>query len=80
MPTARSKRGGSLDATAVMAGVAVIALAVACFVMWQAGSRVGVDGQWWKLQEPGKIKLVNAPAGGGAVMPAVRGPAAPAKK
>lgn len=74
MPASRGRRGSSLDTATAVAGVAVLCLLVACFVMWQAGSRVGSDGQWWKLQEPGKIQLTNA---GGTSTPPAPGPRTP---
>ena len=71
MPASRSRRGSSMDAATVIAGVAVLCLVAACFVMWQAGSRVAPDGQWWNLQKAGSIKITT-PAGSPAPAPAPR--------
>ncbi len=76
MPASRGRRGSTMDAATAIAGVAVMCLLVACFVMWQAGSRVAPDGQWWKLHEPGQIKLTSP---SGASTPAATAPRPAAK-
>ena len=59
MPTARGKRGASMDAITALVGSAVVCLAAACVVMFLAGSKVGKDGSVFGLQGkgPGEIKI-----------------------
>lgn len=58
----RGKRAASPDVFTAMMGVAVISLAVACFVMWTAGSKIGADGNFWGIQKAGGIAFKDAPA------------------
>ncbi|MGD9791458.1 MAG: hypothetical protein AB7Q00_09840 [Phycisphaerales bacterium] len=62
MPNARASRRSSLDVHVAMMALAVLFLLMACVVMWMAGSKVGVDGNWWSLQAK--------PADGGVKLPA----------
>lgn len=55
------RRAASPDVFTAMMGVAVVALAVACFVMWNAGSRIGLDGNFWGIQKAGDVKFKDAP-------------------
>jgi hypothetical protein len=50
-----------MDVYTALAFMAVIALAVACVVVWMAAGRVGKDGSAFSLQEPGKITLPTTP-------------------
>ncbi len=56
-PAARMKRGPSVDIYAAMMALAVIFLGAACFVLWPAASKVGKNGNFWELQEKGKVEL-----------------------
>ncbi len=60
LPGGRGKRSASLDVYAALAFIAVAFLATACVMMWVAGSKVGVDGSPFQLQEVGKISLKKA--------------------
>jgi hypothetical protein len=55
MPGGRVRRGSAPDVFAGLAALAVIAMAVACFVMFQAASKVSPDGSPFSLQDPKKI-------------------------
>lgn len=57
MPGARAKRSSSPDVYTALAVAATIFLIAACLVMYQAGSKVGPDGNAFGLQEAGSIKL-----------------------
>lgn len=57
LPGGRARRAATPDVYAALAFVAVAFLLVACFMMWQAGSRVGKDGSPFGLQESGKVQL-----------------------
>ncbi len=59
MPTARTKRGASLDAITALVGLAVVCLVAACVVIGLAGAKVGKDGSVFGLQGkgPGEISL-----------------------
>ncbi|MBX3389219.1 MAG: hypothetical protein KF691_07155 [Phycisphaeraceae bacterium] len=57
MPGGRARRGSSLDVFTVLAFLAVVALAVACGVMWMAASKVGKNGNPFEMQEKGNITL-----------------------
>ncbi|HYF15485.1 MAG TPA: hypothetical protein VD971_10490 [Phycisphaerales bacterium] len=56
MPAAR-KRGSSLNVYTGLAAAAMLALAVACAVAFNAASRVGKGGSPFSFQEKGKIEL-----------------------
>lgn len=62
MPAARIKRGGGPDVYTVLAFVACCFLAVALGVVFNAGKKVGPDGNAFGIQEAGaqKIKLAQA--------------------
>jgi hypothetical protein len=56
MPAGR-KRAASPDVFTGLAVIAVVFLAAATVIMWQAASKVGKDGSAFELQEPKAIKL-----------------------
>lgn len=55
MPGGRVRRSSAPDVFAGLAALAVIAMAVACFVMFQAASKVSPDGSPFSLQDSKKI-------------------------
>lgn len=57
LPGGRARRAASPDVYTAMAFAAVVFLAIACGVMWRAGSKVGVEGSPFGLQEAKSIKL-----------------------
>jgi hypothetical protein len=56
MPAGR-KRAASPDVYTGLAVIAVVFLAVATAVMWQAAGKVGKSGSQFELQEPRNIQL-----------------------
>lgn len=50
LPGTRARRAPSLDVFAGLLFAAFLALAVACGFMWQAASKVGMDGNAFALQ------------------------------
>lgn len=62
MPAGRLRRGPSLDTTAVLLALACASLVAACVVMYMSASSVGKGGNFWELQEPGRIELPKAGA------------------
>lgn len=56
-PAGRQKKASGLNVYTALAALACISLAVACAVVFVYGSRVGLNGAAWGLQEPGKIQL-----------------------
>lgn len=57
MPGGRARRGSSPDLFAGLAAIAVVFMAVACFAMFKAATRVSPDGSPFSLQKPGEIKF-----------------------
>lgn len=57
MPGGRVKRTVSMNIYTGLLFCAVLALATACGFMWMAASKVGVNGNPFGIQEPGRISL-----------------------
>ncbi len=57
MPGGRQNRGSSPDVYTALMFVSVVALGVACAIMWVAASKVGVDKSPFGLQDKGRITL-----------------------
>lgn len=57
LPGGRVQRSASPDVYTALVFIAAAALAVACGVMWFAGSKVGVDGQPLKIQDASMIQI-----------------------
>lgn len=57
MPGGRVKRTASMNIYTGLLFCAVLALATACGFMWMAASKVGVNGNPFGIQEPGRISL-----------------------
>jgi hypothetical protein len=62
MPAGQRKRSASVDIYTALMALAVVALGAACYAMYTAGSKVGVNGSPFGLQTPGSIKLPTANA------------------
>jgi hypothetical protein len=61
MPGARARRGGGPDIYTALAFVAVVFLATACVLVYQAGTKVGKDGSPFTIHDAqGKISLKQA--------------------
>lgn len=61
MPGARVRRSGGLDIYTGLAFVAVVFLATACVLVYQAGTKVGKDGSPFAIHDAqGKITLKPA--------------------
>lgn len=63
MPGGRARRGTSPDVFTALAALAVLVLATACVFMFIFASKVSPDGSPFSMQEPGKIKFADVPAG-----------------
>jgi hypothetical protein len=63
MPGGRMKRSASMNIYTGLLFCAVLALAVACGFMYQAATKVGVNGSPFGIQNPGpnKISLASQP-------------------
>ena len=59
LPGGRARRGSSPDVFAGLAALAVIFMAVACFVMFTAASKVSPDGSPFSLQDAKSIKFAK---------------------
>jgi hypothetical protein len=57
MPGGRARRGASPDMYAALAALAVLFMGVACFVMYQAASKISPDGTPFSFQDPKKISF-----------------------
>lgn len=57
MPGARGKRTATPDVYTALALFAVLALGAACALLFLAGSKVGVDGSPFGIQDPDRIQL-----------------------
>ena len=57
LPGGRVQRSASPDVYTALVFIAAAALAVACGVMWFAGSKVGVDNQPLTIQEASNIQI-----------------------
>jgi hypothetical protein len=53
------RRGPEMNVYTGILAFAVMALAIACGVMWVQGSKIGADGQPFGLQEKGKIAIAR---------------------
>ncbi|MFG0283240.1 MAG: hypothetical protein ACF8R7_02360 [Phycisphaerales bacterium JB039] len=61
MPGGRQRQGSSPDVFTALLFIAVVALGAASFLMWQAASAIGPDGDPFRAQEPGRVKLSANP-------------------
>ncbi len=57
MPGGLKRRGPEMNVYTGLLAFAVVALAVACVVLWVQGGKLGRDGSALSLQESGKISL-----------------------
>ncbi|GIW74208.1 MAG: hypothetical protein KatS3mg103_0730 [Phycisphaerales bacterium] len=57
MPGGRANRGPSLGVIDALLLLSVVAMGFACVFMYQAAAEVSPDGQPWKVQEPGNVRL-----------------------
>lgn len=57
LPGGRMRRGASMNVYTGLLAASVMALLVACGYMWVAGTKVGVDGNPFSLQNPKSVKL-----------------------
>lgn len=64
MPGGRARKSDSMNVYSALMFIAFVALAVACGVMWQAGTSIAKDGNpLTGIQDSGKISFPNIPGG-----------------
>ena len=61
MPGGRQRQGASPDVFTALLFIALVALGFACYLMWQAASAVGPDGDPFRAQTEGQVRLTGSP-------------------
>ena len=61
MPGGRQRQGSSPDVFTALLFIAVVALGAASYLMWQAASAIGPDGDPFKAQQAGRVQLSRSP-------------------
>lgn len=61
MPGGRQRQGASPDVFTALLFIALVALGFACYLMWQAASAVGPDGDPFRAQTEGQVRVTASP-------------------